>query len=335
MRWSKRGQIFCARGQAGWMHTHAQIPTVLVGDDRLRIYFATRPRPNLSLTTFLDVAREDPGHILYLHDRPVLEPGPSGTFDEHGIMPSCACWVDDEVWLYYGGWSRRASVPYSNWTGLAISTDGGTSFRKAFEGPIIDRTPNELYSATGCFVYREATRWHAWYASGTEWIDVDGSLEEVYRVKHATSRDGIRWERDGRDLLPASRRHEPTHRPTVVRIDDRYHMWFCHRDVRDFRDGAGSYRLGYAISDDLTSWHRDDAHATLPVSSDGWDSTMIAYPFVVKNGDDYLLFYNGNGFGASGFGYASLDRSAQPDTAQPDTAQPDTAQPDPKGASRR
>ena len=31
---------------------------------------------------------------------------------------------------------------------------------------------------------------------------------------------------------------------------------------------------------------------------------MTAYPYVVAVGDRYLMFYNGNGFGASGLGYA-------------------------------
>lgn len=309
MRWEKRGQIFTATGQAGWMNSHAQIPCVLVSEDRFRIYFSSRPRSNLSLTTFLDVARDDPSEILYLHDRPVLEPGAPGSFDEHGVMPSFACWVGDEVWLYYGGWSRRVSVPYSNWTGLAISSDGGQTFRKTFAGPIVDRTPREVYSATGFFVRREADLWHAWYASGTEWVEVEGSLEEVYTVKHATSVDGIRWERDGRAVLPSTRRHEPIHRPTVIRLGGRYHMWFCHRSIRDFRGSDGSYRIGYATSDDLETWKRDDSRAGISVSDDGWDSEMLAYPFVVENDDEHLLFYNGNGFGTSGFGYATLVRA--------------------------
>jgi len=37
MRWVKKGLIFCPSGDAGWMNTHAQIPTVLVKDDRLRM----------------------------------------------------------------------------------------------------------------------------------------------------------------------------------------------------------------------------------------------------------------------------------------------------------
>ncbi len=289
------------------MRSHAQIPTVLVKDECLRIYFSSRPEPGLSLTTYLDVDRDNPEKILYVHDKPVLEPGPAGAFDEHGIMPSCVFSDGDKVWLYYGGWSRRNSIPYSNWTGIAWSEDGGQTFSKAFPGPVVDRTPQEIFSATAVFVLPEPDVWHMWYASGISWVEVDGKLEEVYRIRHGSSGDGIQWNRDNRELLPALRDHEPTHRPTVMRVGGQYHMWFCKRGVEDFRDGRNAYRLGYASSRDLSTWQRNDAKAGMDVSEHGWDSNMIAYPYVVQAGENIYMFYNGNGFGQSGFGYAVLD----------------------------
>lgn len=310
MEWIKRGRIFGPDMGPDWMRSHAQIPTVLDLGDRLRIYFASRPQPNLSLTGFLDVDPVDPARILRVHERPILELGKPGAFDAHGIMPQFVCGNEGQVWLYYSGWSRRVEIPYSNWTGLAVSDDGGTTFRKMFAGPIVDRTPEEIYSATGCYVLREGPRWRMWYASGVEWVEVDGKLEELYVIKSASSTDGIRWQRENRQLLPSKRRYEPTHRPTVLRRDGVYHMWFCHRGIRDFRDGPGSYRIGYASSQDSVHWVRDDRRAGIDVSSEGWDCKMLAYPYVLDTRHGVYLFYNGNGFGSSGFGFAVLDRSA-------------------------
>ncbi len=306
MRWVKRGRVFAVSGEHGWMRSHAQIPTVLPLDDRLRVYFATRPEPGLSLTGMVDLDATDPSRIIEVHPEPVLDVGPPGSFDAHGIMPQWVCENGGEVWLYYGGWSRRVDIPYSNWTGLAISDDGGLTFRKAFAGPVLDRTRDEIFSATGCTMLREGGDWHAWYAGGTQWVELDGKLEEVYVIKYAHSQDGISWERENRQLLPSLVDPEPTHRPSVVEIDGTYHMWFCHRRVRDFRGGAGSYRIGYARSLDAREWERDDSLAGTDVSPEGWDSEMMAYPYVVKVGDRVLMFYNGNGFGATGFGVAEL-----------------------------
>ncbi|HEV3473272.1 MAG TPA: hypothetical protein VG408_08730 [Actinomycetota bacterium] len=148
--------------------------------------------------------------------------------------------------------------------------------------------------------------WHAWYASGLDWIHVGGRLEELYVIKHATSVDGIHWDRENEPVLASEHEHEATHRPTVIRVGDTHYMWFCHRGIEDFRDGANAYRIGRARSADLRTWERDERRSDLDPSDTGWDSGMNAYPYVVRSRDRVYLFYNGNGFGASGFGYAEL-----------------------------
>jgi hypothetical protein len=41
---------------------------------------------------------------------------------------------------------------------------------------------------------------------------------------------------------------------------------------------------------------------------------MIAYPNVLRYGDERFMFYNGNGFGRTGFGYAvaAIDAATPP-----------------------
>jgi len=90
MIWQKQGLIFSPNDQGGWMKTHAQVPTPLVCEDFIRVYFSSRPEPKVSLTTFVDLDLDDPKKILRLNSTPILELGKPGTFDEHGIMPSCA-----------------------------------------------------------------------------------------------------------------------------------------------------------------------------------------------------------------------------------------------------
>lgn len=308
--WKKIGRVFAVEQPTGWMHSHAQIPTALVLDDRIRVYFSARPKPGLSLTGFLDVDRNDPLKILYVHDQPILQPGERGMFDEHGLMPQAVMKNGDQVWLYIGGWSRRHEIPYSNWTGIAVSDDGGTTFRRLFAGPVIDRTAHETLSATAVNIVRRGPDWHAWYASGQHWVEHNGKLEEVYRIRYAHSTDGIHWQRENKELLPWQRDEEPTHRPAVIEHNGIWHMWFCHRGITDFRDGTDAYRLGYARSTDGRSWSRNDAIAGMDVTPSAWDAHMIAYPNIVQVEDRLLMFYNGNGFGQSGFGVAELPLSA-------------------------
>src|SRR5262249_38531933 len=122
MRWKKRGLVFVPSGQGGWMNSHAQLPVVLVRDDSLRIYFSTRPSAGMSVPAFIDVALDDPSRVLRTCDRPLLELGPPGAFDEHGIMPAMAVPRGDAILLYYCGWSRLAGeAPYHNSSGVAVS----------------------------------------------------------------------------------------------------------------------------------------------------------------------------------------------------------------------
>jgi hypothetical protein len=309
LHWRKQGLIFSPSGEFGWMNSHAQVPTVLPLADRLRIFFATRPKPGLTLPAFVDVDRHDPRRIIALNPEPLLPTGEPGTFDADGVMPSCVVRDGNDVLMYYSGWSRLGgAAPYNNATGLAISRDDGLTFSRVFAGPILDRAPEEPWSATSPAVVRTAKdNWRMWYSSGTGWVDIDGKLEHVYVLKSSVSRDGTHWARDGRPIVPTHGDHEAQTRPTLINIDSHWHMWFSFRGSIGFRSSGQTYRIGYATSRDLASWQRDDEQSGITVSDDGWDSQMLCYPDVVKVGERVMLFYNGNGFGESGFGFATLE----------------------------
>lgn len=307
MKWIKKGQIFLVDGNSGWMNSHAQIPTVIVLEDRLRVYFSTREKKTESKTTYLDLDIKDPKKILYVHDKPILTNGKPGTFDEHGVMPAGAVKYGKKVYLYYSGWSQRCTVPYSNLTGLALSEDNGETFRKVSDGPILSTNIYEPYSATSPFVFLENEIFHMFYCSGADWIKVDNKYEHTYDLKYASSKDGIHFHQNGKTVVQASNKKEALTRPVVIKIDELYHMYFCYRGSDSFRDGKDAYKIGYAWSEDLKNWFRDDKRVGINLNEEGWDSKMMAYPYVLKTPHGTYMFYNGNGFGQSGFGYALLN----------------------------
>ena len=109
--WKKRGHIFTSSGQYSWMQSHNQNPCALVLEDRIRVYFTCRPRPDqrgffASVTSFVEIDRDDPQKVLRIHDQPILEAGGLGSFDQFGVMPGAVLPVGDEVWMYYVGWMR-------------------------------------------------------------------------------------------------------------------------------------------------------------------------------------------------------------------------------------
>ena len=305
MKWIKKGLVYKPSQKIDWAKTHAQVPTVLIRDDSIRVFFASRPRQDLSLTTFVDLDINDPSIVLYENPKPILQLGGIGEFDEHGIMPSSIINKDGLIYLYYSGWSRGHSLPYHNYTGLAISEDGGNTFQKFSKGPIIDRSPYELYSATSPCVYYDK-KWHMWYSSGTNWFKINDKYEHSYDIKYARSNDGLDWNQTNSITIAQKDKFEALTRPTVIKMNKTYHMWFAYRGSKGFRNGGESYNIGYANSQDLESWIRKDLNKSLNYSKNGWDSKMIAYPDVKRINNKVLMFYNGNDFGYNGFGYALL-----------------------------
>jgi hypothetical protein len=151
-----------------------------------------------------------------------------------------------------------------------------------------------------------------WYIFGTAWdVPAQGEPpERLYKIGHATSRDGIAWLKEGRRVVDDRLGEgECQALPTVIRIGGRYHMHFCYRRQFGFRDHRDSaYRIGHAYSDDLVSWFRDDDGLVLEAGAAGeWDHEMQAYPSTFECDGRFYLLYNGNQFGRHGFGLATLE----------------------------
>ena len=309
MKWKKRGVIFKPDGNHEWMATHACLPLPgRICDNVLRIYFATRSRENKSVTTFIEVEADNPSHVLYVHDRPVLSAGKLGTFDDDGVGPYCLVEHDNKTYLYYGGCNASVTVSYRNAIGLAVSEDNGLTFRRVCEGPVVDRNQREPYFTAAADVMLRDQRWKMWYGSATGWVVVDGQTEPRYQIKYGESTDGINWIRNNVTCIEYKGSDEANVRPCVIKEDDLYKMWYCYRGSVNYRtDKRHSYRLGYAESVDGIAWTRNDENVGIDRSPDGWDSEMMCYPYVYEHKGRKYLLYNGNGFGESGFGYAVLD----------------------------
>lgn len=310
MHWNKLGLIYNVAGRHGFDFTHCHKPTPLLVDDRtLRVYFGTRDEHNRTRTTFVDLDPQDLRSVRYVHDRPVIDLGRIGAFDDSGANVCSVVRDGDVVRMYYIGVNTSTTVHMRNAVGVAISEDGGYSFRRMFEGPVLDRTRNEPYYVGAAEVFREGNHWKCYYTCGNEWKVIDGKPEIDYQIKYATSHDGIEWRRDNLQVIRPEHDFEVCARPSVWQRDGLYHMLFSRRSMAGFRIEAGQgYRAGYARSSDGVMWQRNDGEAGLDPSPDGWDSEGIAYPYHFELFGRELLVYNGNQFGRSGFGIAERVR---------------------------
>lgn len=319
MRWRKLGKIFDP--------THytlpndcvefAQSPQALVFNDFVRIYFSTRAVDKQngkyrSHIAFLDVER-DLRSVIRISEKTVIPLGDLGCFDEHGIFPMNVLRVGECLYGYTCGWNRHVSVSVDTAIGLATSRDDGLTFQRIGPGPVLAASLHEPCLVGDGFVKVIGGVFHMWYIFGTGWkrFAPEAAPDRTYKIGHATSHDGIEWEKEEARQIIADRLgpDESQALPSVIEIAGRYHMFFCYRQSFDFRSNSQrSYRIGHAYSDDLANWTRDDESAYLDVSAGEWDSDMLCYPHVFECDGKVYLLYNGNQFGRYGFGLAVLEQ---------------------------
>jgi predicted GH43/DUF377 family glycosyl hydrolase len=312
--WEKLGRVFNPQEVGGrpWLQEFAQAPATLIFDKTVRVYFSCRPAADangqyVSYSAWVDLDRADLTRVVAVAPEPILGLGGIGCFDEFGVYPVSVARHEGEVRAYYAGWTRCESVPFNVGIGVAVSRDGGDTFTRLGQGPVLPYTPDEPFVLSGPKIRRFNGRWYLWYIAGRKWKQVDGRPEPVYRIRMASSDDGIHWQKLNRDLIPPRiEEDEAQASPDVFFHGGKYHMFFCYRYSAHFRGKAGGYRIGYASSDDLVSWVRDDSKAGIDVSAEGWDSEMISYPHVFALDGAIYMAYLGNQVGRHGFGLARL-----------------------------
>ena len=299
--WQKKNRVFGPEGAPAWRSAHSGMVSVVPlagglhrvfvtgkdGEDRFQIGW-------LDLDESFSVVRENPGN-------PVLQAGRTGCFDCNGVcMPTVIRVSGKLLYMYYVGWGLSSPGLFVNQCGLAISNDNGDTWQRWSEAPLPLLDNRDPVGVGTVFVLRETNGiWRMWYTTFREWREMpDGSWRHYYHIKYAESDDGIHWRKpeDNIAIDFADQDEYAVARPMVIKEHGLYRMWFCRRSV------GSTYRIGYAESEDGSLWQRRPCG--VEPSESGWDSEMVEYAYIVKRGKEYIMFYNGNGFGATGTGIA-------------------------------
>ena len=138
-----------------------------------KIYFSGRDIHNRSHIGFAVLDLEDNFKILDYAREPILSPGRLGCFDDNGVTPSCVLNVGDKTLLYYIGWNPGSTVRVHLFGGLAVSEDGGESFVRWSEAPIIERCPTDPFLNTAPWVVKADDGYRMYYVSGVGWRHKD------------------------------------------------------------------------------------------------------------------------------------------------------------------
>ena len=297
MAWQKLGRLFKVDQLHPMLQSHCANPKAIHLQDAVyRVFYSARNAEQKSSVSYVDI---DVGkaEVVFVSEEPLLTFGESDSFYSHGI--SIGNVYDDEAgrqFIQFMGWQLRDGEHWRGEMGRAEVTDG----------PRLSLNPGNVFmpldaedsiSLSYPFVIREGVNYRMWYGSTESWDSDNGEM--IHLIKYATSNDGIKWEKHGPAIPFEIGVAQAFSSPSVLIDEQGHHMWFS------YRDGTGrTYRIGYAQSTDGLTWTNHLNAVGIDVSTEGWDSEMICYPFVFSHQGRRYMLYNGNGYGREGFGLA-------------------------------
>jgi hypothetical protein len=278
--------------------THAANPLpVHMEGDVYRVFYSGRDLENRSSVgaVDIDVVRRK---IVREHFEPFFEYGGPESFFADGVSIGNCYTVDHVCYMLFMGWQ---TPKVGHWRGdigrlivrrdLSLELGDNAAFLGCSEVDKVSLSyPWVLPDRFGGF--------DMWYGSTISW-DI-GNGEMLHVINHAKSIDGHNWDLDGLAVPYVIGEAQAFSRPTVLRnVDGSLEMWFSYRGVPPKK-----YRIGYAVSSNGHDWNLALDQVGIDLSSAGWDSEMIEYPFVFEHNGQRLMLYNGNGHGRTGFGLA-------------------------------
>lgn len=300
MTWHKKGLIYEFDRSLGWAAHSASKPAPIVLDEkRVRVFIGCRDGSGVSRIGFVDLDANDPSRILRVSPRPVLDIGAPGMFDDNGVVPCVALRRDSAIYLYYEGYQLGTKVKFTSFTGLAISHDDGETFERWDRVPVLDRSAEgSLIRVVHAVLPLADGRWRVFYTAGSEFVTLGTSQHPHYQIFVQDTADGIAFSAAGSLVVGVERDEYRVGKPTVLEHDGGYLMLFS-KAAR-----AVPYRVGVARSADSLTWQRAGNDLVVEPSAAGWDSQMVAYPYLLRLGNRMVVLYNGNNYGETGFGWA-------------------------------
>ena len=176
MKWEKRGLIYGPTGDVQWARNSALQPTPYLrpNQETIRVFAGFRDADGVSRVGFVDVSAENPAEILRVSKQPALDVGVPGAFDENGVVPCAVVEREGRLFLFYAGYQLGIRVKFFVFSGLAISEDGGESFRRYSQVPVCDRTDHDLFFRVIHTIMFDEGKWKAWYGAGNDFDRENG-----------------------------------------------------------------------------------------------------------------------------------------------------------------
>ena len=297
IKWKKIGKIFDFQAINQDLLTHASNPLAIhLEDDIFRVFFSSRNKDNKSSVAFVDIDIFTK-KIHQLSDT-VFKYGEENSFYSHGVSIGNIYTIEDKSYIGFMGWQINNN---DHWRGdigrLELIRDKRLSLSP--DKVFIGCDDEDKISLSYPWIMFDEGIYKMWYGSTDDWTSSNNEM--IHIIKYATSIDGQNWDKKGLAIPFELGEAQAFSRPTVIKINGIYKMWFSYR-----RGDGTKYKIGYAHSQNGIDWIREKTSG-IDVSKEDWDSEMICYPFVFSHKGETYMLYNGNNYGKSGFGLAILE----------------------------
>ncbi len=309
MKLEKKGCIYCPDGHNGWdVDTFMTPHAMLVNNEVIRIYGGVRDNSGISRITYIDVSAQNPGKIVNIADKVILDIGEPGCFDDNGVILGDVIKVNNKLYMYYVGFQHVQKVKFFAFSGLAISENQGETFYRYSQTPILDRSNTGRFGRCIHTVLYENNIFKCFYAVINDWKYINNIPYPVYDIWYTESGDGMVFPKGDNCFCVGTKGNEyRIGRPKVYYNNGLYEMYYTRDLVYYTRDLVSKeYITGYAESEDGIHWVRKDDCLNLYKPDKGFDSEMACYPVKLETKYGTYIFYNGNGMGKTGVGYAKI-----------------------------
>lgn len=310
--WQSLGRIFVPLGDNQRLLSHATrpIPIHIPEKGLIRVFFSSRNSDDIPQATYIDVSDSDPTRVLFVCEKPLLELGSPGTFDDSGITPTQIFSIGGSYYMYYVGWKRRRTgdVTIEPSIGLALIDRDLEVVKKFSSGPILCQNVNDPFFTAAPFMVNDKQLYRFFYCSGQPWVVVAGKPEMFYSIKTSVSPSFFDLKSSEEYIFNENQRRDIDSAPWVRKKTNEWEMWFSSRGIQD--PSQKQFSIQYALSKDGAQWFRNASLGGLiPISGD-WDSQGQCYPAPLTIFNKTYLFFSGNDSGKSGMGVAlaKIDR---------------------------
>ena len=289
IRFEKTNQILLDVGPKGSFDScQAKYPSIMKVGDQWWMWY--NGRTDDCYTGSIGLAKSVDGlkWTKATHGKPIFPHGPKGTFDSSKVDHPAVLRFNDRFHMWYTAGDDKSLYTI----GYVTSLDGIGWTRENNASPVLTAGKSGNFDDR-MVLHPSAVRdtegtLHLWYNG----VGPSGS----FRVGHATSRDGIDWERqnDGKPVLVPSQvgkfKEDYVYNVHVHLDQGRYHMWYSAAAPEY---GSGGHNcLTYASSDDGTNWKKDSVPTLISGPPNSIDFYATFACFTVRRTDGLWMYYS-------------------------------------------